>query len=381
MEGTSRSRPTDAAREVEVSVVVPVLNEEAHIRESASAMLAQAFDGEIEFLFVDGRSEDRTRAILEELAERDGRIRILDNPRSQTPSALNIGVRNARGEFIVRMDAHAYYRSDYVSSAIERLRRGDVDCVCGPQIPYGTGKWSRRVALALGSRLGTAGSPKWPSETDGGHAGSAPGERELGPDSGVFGGAWRRSTLEAHGGWNEGWPLNQDCELLARISAGGGRTVLLPELGARYVPRDSLRGLARQYWRYGQYREKTARAHPETMRPAHLLTPGLALTVAASVLSPRPLRRTARAALLLYAVTIVAVSAARCEASSRRGESAGSRSSAGWREVLPLPLVFAVMHLTWGFGYLLGCVRFGPPVAALMRALSAGLRSASRPQT
>ena len=375
MEGTTTSGATEAAHEVDVSVVVPVLNEEAHIKDSARRMLAQVFDGAIEFLFVDGRSEDGTRAILEGLAERDRRIRVLDNPQRQTPSALNIGMRNARGEFVVRMDAHTYYPSDYVARAIERLHRGDVACVCGPQIPYGTGKWSRRVALALGSRLGTAGSPKWPSESGGaddtgtsaGSAGSA-GERDLGPDSGVFGGAWRRATLLAHGGWDEGWPLNQDCELLARISAAGGRTVMLPELGARYVPRDSLRALARQYWRYGQYREKTARVHPETMRPAHLLTPGLALVVLASAVAPRPLRGAARLALLLYAITVISV-------------SARSRREAGWGDAMSLPFVFAAMHLSWGFGYLVGCVRFGPPVQAVMRSLSRRPESVSRPRT
>jgi cellulose synthase/poly-beta-1,6-N-acetylglucosamine synthase-like glycosyltransferase len=279
---------------------------------------------------------------------------------------LNIGLRNARGEFVVRMDAHAYYPPDYVAKAIARLRRGEVACVCGPQIPYGTGKWSQRVALALGSRLGTAGSPKWPSE-DGGGRGSGAGERELGTDSGVFGGAWRRSTLEAHGGWNEGWPLNQDCELHARISAAGGRTVMLSELGARYVPRDSLTALARQYWRYGQYREKTARAHSETLRPAHLLTPALALTVVASMLSPRSVRRVARAGLLLYAASVGVV-------------SARTQRSAGLRTALSLPLVFAVMHLSWGFGYLLGCARFGPPLAGLIRVLRLASRSASRPR-
>ena len=358
---------TEAAHEVDVSVVVPVLNEEAHIRESASAMLGQRFDGTIEFLFVDGRSDDRTRDILEELAQRDPRISVLDNPRRQTPSALNIGLQNARGEFVVRMDAHAYYPSDYVAKAIARLRRGDVACVCGPQIPYGTGRWSQRVALALGSRLGTAGSPKWPSEERRGGAGSVAGERELDTDSGVFGGAWRRSTLEAHRGWNEGWPLNQDCELHARISAAGGRTVMLSELGARYVPRDSLTGLARQYWRYGQYREKTARAHPDTLRPAHLLTPALALTVVASVLAPRSLRRVAGAGLLLYVATVGVV-------------SARSRRSAGGHAASALPIVFAVMHLSWGFGYLIGCARFGPPVAALIRMLRPGVGFASRPR-
>src|ERR1700704_456922 len=93
-------------QKVDASVLVPVLNEEEHIREAVDAMRAQDFDGTIEFLFMDGGSTDRTRAVLEELATSDARIRVLDNPGRTTPHALNVGLSAARGEFVVRMDAH-----------------------------------------------------------------------------------------------------------------------------------------------------------------------------------------------------------------------------------------------------------------------------------
>jgi succinoglycan biosynthesis protein ExoA len=83
-----------------------VRNEEEYIRNAARAMQAQDFDGSLEFLFIDGRSEDQTVAILEQLAADDPRVRILDNPARITPVALNIGLRAARGEVIARMDAH-----------------------------------------------------------------------------------------------------------------------------------------------------------------------------------------------------------------------------------------------------------------------------------
>ena len=77
---------------VDVSVLTPVLNEEEHIREAAAKMLSQRFNGTIEFIFIDGASEDRTVEILRELARSDSRVRILDNPRRSTPSSLNIGL-------------------------------------------------------------------------------------------------------------------------------------------------------------------------------------------------------------------------------------------------------------------------------------------------
>jgi glycosyltransferase involved in cell wall biosynthesis len=333
---------------VDASVLIPVLNEERYIRETVAAMQAQRFDGSVEFLFMDGRSEDRTKAILEELAREDSRIRVFDNPGRTSTAGLNVGLRNARGDYVVRMDAHTFYPEDYIARGVERLRRGDVVWVAGPQVPYGVGKWSRRVALALGSWLGTGGSARWGGDGDG----SQPAEREL--DTGVFAGLWRRATVEEHGGWDEGWPINQDSELAARILRSGGKIISIPELAARYVPRDSLRGLARQYWRYGNYRAKTAARHPESLDARHLFAPVLALATVGAVAAPGSVRIVARAALAAYAVALAATSA-RTAREARAGDAAA------------LPVVFCVMHGAWGFGFLAGSLRFGPPVQALTR--------------
>src|SRR3954463_4661516 len=268
--------------QIDASVLVPVLNEEAHLRDAVEAMRAQEFDGTIEFLFMDGGSTDGSRAVLEELAREDARIRVFDNPGRKTPHALNVGLAAARGSYVVRMDAHTFYPQRYIAAGVERLERGDVDWVAGPAIPRGTGRWSKRVALALNSGLTTVGSRKWRASPNG--SGSA-GEVEL--DTGVFAGVWRRSTLDRYGGWDTGWPINQDSELAARVLADGGRIVLLPEMGAEYVPRDNLKGLARQYWRDGIYRGKRSRYHANSLRRSQLVAPGLALAVLAGPRGPR----------------------------------------------------------------------------------------------
>src|SRR3954462_3249255 len=333
---------------VDASVLVPVLNEEQHIRDTVDAMRAQEFDGTIELLLMDGGSSDNTRAELEQLAASDPRIRVFDNPGRTTPHALNVGLAAARGEYIVRMDAHAFYPQRYIAAGVERLARGDVDWVAGPAIPRGTGRWSKRVALALNSGLTTVGSRKWRAVRDGG------GGDEVELDTGVFAGVWRRETLDRYGGWDTGWPINQDSELAARVLADGGRIVLLPEMGAEYVPRDNLKGLARQYWRYGIYRGKTSRYHANSLRRSQLVAPGLALAVLAALGGPHVLRVPARLAVASYAASLTAVSV--------RVASPGEE-----RDAAALPLVFAIMHLTWGFGFLWSVVRFGPPLAALAR--------------
>jgi succinoglycan biosynthesis protein ExoA len=328
------------AEAVDVSVLIPVRNEAAVLREVADAMRAQHFDGSFELLFVDGRSDDGSRAILEQLAAEDRRVRVLDNPARRTPQALNLALRAARGRVIARMDAHTRYPAGYLAAGVERLDRGGADWVSGPQLARGDGRWSRRVALALSTRLGTGGA-------DFRHGADA----EFEVDSG-FTGMWLRETLERHGGWDEEWLNDQDFELAARIRQAGGRIVCVPAMAAEYIPRDSLRRLAEQYHRYGFYRVKTSLRHPGSLRRSHVLAPGLVLTAAAASAAPRPLRRAARAGLAAYAAAVLATSA-------RELRSAPATDAAA------LPLVFATMHLAWGVGFLRGCATLGVPWRAL----------------
>src|SRR3954454_4862298 len=325
-------------RQVLVNTLTPVLNEARLRGETVATLQAQDIEGEAEFLFMDGRSTDRTKEILRELSADDPRIRVLDNPARHTASGLNIGLRAARGEYVARVDAHTRYPAHYLSKGIERLRQGGADWVSGPQVPVPAGGWSGDVTLALSTPLATGRSNRWDSDV----AQHGGGEVELG--TGVFTGIWRRETLDALGGWDEGWPINQDSEMAARVLERGGRIVSLPELGAQYSPRHSLRALARQYWRYGMYRAKTSLRHPSVVRPTHVAVPALVCAAAGAVVAPRPLRVPARAVLGLYVAGLAAQTA---QLAPERGT-----------EVLRLPVVLVTMHGSWGAGYLTGLLRF-----------------------
>jgi GT2 family glycosyltransferase len=328
---------------VDVSVLIPVLNEEQHLRQAARAMLGQEFGGNIEFLFLDGGSSDATPKILADLAASDARVRVLNNPARRTPQALNIGLGHAKGEFIARMDAHTMYPPRYLLTGVERLRRGDIASVSGPQIAVGASPGSRRVALALRTRLGTGGAG-FRSEL----------EREVEIDTG-FTGMWRRATLEQHGGWDEEFVNDQDMELAARIRQAGGRIVCVPDMAASYIPRDTLLALARQYLRYGRYRVKTTHRHPQSLRRSQLLPPALAATALAVVAAPsRTVRRAARIGLAAYSATLL-------------GSSARAACGEGASESAALPFVWVTMHLSYGLGFLLGCAEFGLPLEAIMR--------------
>jgi succinoglycan biosynthesis protein ExoA len=338
---------------VDITVLTPVLNEERHLPYVVSRMQSQTFEGTIEFLFVDGGSTDRSRDLLTECAATDPRFRLLDNPARRTPQALNIGLAAARGEFTARMDAHTHYPVDYLQRGVDRLRRGDVVSVSGPQLAVGQGRWSRRVALALNTPLGVGGA-SFRRRADG----------EIEVDSG-FTGMWRTDVLRRHGGWDERWLNDQDTELAARLRADGGRIVCLPQMAASYVPRDDLPSLAKQYWRYGAYRVKTSHRHPSTLRRSQLLPPGLALVSVAALVAPHRVRTAARAGLGAYAAALSTTSA---------------RASRGapLRDAAALPAVYGVMHLAYGAGFLSSCLADGVPSRAL-GALLKRKRIAQRP--
>lgn len=344
----SDGAPTEPGS-VAVSVLVPVLNEGGGIRDIVTAMQGQRYQhGELEFIFADGCSRDDTRAQLEVLAREDPRIRVLDNPERGTASGLNVCLRAARGEYVARMDAHTVYPPDYLALGVARLQPRDVAWVAGPQVPTGSGPVGRTVAAVLQTWLGRGGSRKWePANADG-----TGDEYEL--DTGVFCGVWRRSDLLAIGGFDEGWPRNQDSELAARFLRAGGRIVCLPAMGASYRPRESLTSLWRQYRGYGSYRAKTARRHPTSLRRSAVLPPLLVLDLLAAGAAPYAARRAARAGLASYAGALLVA----MMQLALRGR---------WREAVLLIVVLPTMHLAHGVGFLEGSLRWGVPWAALLR--------------
>lgn len=339
-----------------VSVVVPVLNEAVAFDASIGSILSQDYAGEIEFLFVDGGSTDGTRERLGALAAADPRVRVVDNPRPGIPVSLNLGLRAARKELLVRMDAHSEYASDYVRRGADLIAAGRAEWVAGPAYARGDGDWSRWVAAALASRMGVGGADFRRSA------------EEVYTDT-AFGGAIARRDLLRLGGWDESWVVNEDAELAARARLAGLRILLAPALAAYYIPRDDPRELARQYWRYGLWRAKTSVRHPDSMRPSHVLPPAVAVAAVLAAL-PGPQRKPALAAVVVY---LVAIAAESLRLASGRPVGAAK-----------LAVIFPVMHLAWGSGVIAGFIRFGSPLPAL-RAVAAtvaarvGRRSSADP--
>ncbi len=259
---------------VRVSVVIPCLNEERYIGRTVESILAGSFDpDQMEVLVVDGRSTDKSRAVVEEIARRDPRVHLLDNPLALTPSALNIGIRAARGEIIIRVDSHSEYPPNYVEVLVRTLESTGADMV---------GAWVENVfsekdsltyqamAIATGSSFGTGARFRY--------------RRESGPVDAVVFGCWRRELFDRVGMFDERLVRNQDNEHSSRIRRAGGRLYQTVDATIRYHSRSSLPKLWAKSAATGMWNAFTERLHPYTFRWRHFL-PGVFFVGAITALS------------------------------------------------------------------------------------------------
>ncbi|MEZ4368703.1 MAG: glycosyltransferase family 2 protein [Kofleriaceae bacterium] len=315
-----------------VSIVMPAFNEEAYIEACIRSVQAQDYPRDkLEILVADGRSTDRTRALLDELAAADPRIRTIDNPDRLQAPGLNRLVVESTGDVIVRMDVHCEYAPSYVRRCVEALERTGADNVGGAQRARAKTHFQRALCAALDSPLGVGGA-RYRSATAEGFVDT------------VFLGAFRRRVFETVGLWDPGAITNEDAELNQRILAAGGKVYLSPQIEVHYYPRASLRALAQQYFRYGRGRARTVLKHRElpTVRP--LIPFALVTGAAAMVLTPPawPLVPPAVAGYLL-ATGVEAIRVGR---------------RAGLAAIPTVWTIFPVLHAAHGAGFAAGLVRY-----------------------
>ncbi|HXG24696.1 MAG TPA: glycosyltransferase family 2 protein, partial [Chthonomonadales bacterium] len=196
--------------EPRTSLILPCRNEAGHIEACLRSVLAfEPPPGGFEVIVVDGMSEDGTREIVEQLAAEDPRLRLLDNPERITPCALNRGIGAARGEIIVRIDAHTEYAADYLCKCLEVLSETGADNVGGPWVARGRTYLQRAIAAAFQSPFAVGGAR--------GHKANYEG-----PVDTVYLGCWPRTVLEQIGLFDEELARNQDDELNFRLIRAGG---------------------------------------------------------------------------------------------------------------------------------------------------------------
>lgn len=332
-----------------VSIVIPCFNEERFIFKVLENLAGQYQPGRSEIVVADGRSTDGTRERIAEFkrAYPNLPVRLVDNPARNIPAGVNLAIEAARGDVIVRMDAHSIPSSNYVRRCVEQLDgagagtgKEEVAVVGMPWRvhPGAETRAARAIALAIAHPFGIGDAKYRASER-------AAVEEFV--DTVPFG-VFRKSLWREVGGFNEELLANEDYDFFYRVRARGGRILLDNSGHSLYFARPTVKELARQYSRYGIWKARMLRLQPRSVRWRHLVAPAFVAGVALTAIAGfwwRPAWW-----LLLSAVVPYALLSLYCAFRlARRGRDLG---------LLPfVAIIFPVLHVSWGGSFLLGLIR------------------------
>ena len=243
---------------ITVSVIVPVLNEEKHINALLSSLVSQSYPvNDMEWILIDGGSSDGTLDIIREYADRYPLI-LLESDSKGTPHSLNMGIRNSKGRYIVRLDAHTIYPPDYIERCVWYLDNTEADNVGGRVETVAEGFTGSAIAKMLSSRFGVGGS-EFRTSGRSGYVDTVP-----------FG-AFRREIFDRVGLFDETLLRSEDNDLNSRIRRSGGKVFMADDIVSEYRCRDTVGGVLRYGMQNGNALFRTIRNNPHAMSIRHFI--------------------------------------------------------------------------------------------------------------
>ena len=307
---------------IEVSIIIPCRNEEKYIGKCLDSIINQDFPKEnLEVLVIDGMSEDKTKEIIEKYANQYSFIKLLENSKKFTPFGLNIGVKEAKGEIILRMDAHASYEKDYISKCLKYLKEYNADNVGGilKTLPAENTISAEAIALSLSHPFGVGTSyfrlgAKEPREVDT-----------------VFGGCYKREVFEKIGLFNENLKRSQDIEFNLRLKRTGGKILLVPDIISYYYPKSNLEDFFLHNFEDGTWAVLPLKFVKTPLKLRHYIPLIFVLTLPLSIWPYIPIS-------LFFSAQI-----AFCEKDPRL--------------FFVMPLIFATRHFGYGLGSIFGLIK------------------------
>ena len=225
-----------------LTIICPIYNEEKYIARCIESIMAQDYPkDDLEVLFVDGMSTDRTREIIASYLPQCPYLRVLENPQKIVPYAMNKGISEAKGDVIMRMDAHTFYEPNYCSAIVKRLKELDADnvgCVCKTDVLNKTPK-TLAICEVLSNKFGVGNST------------FRTGIESVKEVDTVPFGCWPKRVFEKYGRFDVRLVRNQDIEFSKRIINGGGKIYIIPDTFCTYLARETFRRLAKNNYNNG----------------------------------------------------------------------------------------------------------------------------------
>jgi hypothetical protein len=324
-----------------VSYVMPVLNEAGYVESAIRSVLEQDYSGPVEVVLALGPSHDGTRAIVERMAAADARIRLIENPGMDIPIGLNLAIKAAKYPDIIRVDAHTELAPGYTTRGVDDLERTGAASVGGIMVATGAPGFQAAVARAYNSRFGLGG---------GAYHGSA---AVAGPAESAYLGVMRADALAEVGYFDETLRRGEDWELNYRFRQAGRIVWLDPELRVKYWPRSTPAKLARQFFATGVWRAELVR-RLGARNPLRFFAPPLLVIATVLSIIAIPLHATG----VLHGIVgwIVALVYLGPVLYAGLLIVAAVTGSGSFADRLRFMAVIAIMHFSWGTGFLRGVI-------------------------
>ncbi|MCQ2342198.1 MAG: glycosyltransferase family 2 protein [Paludibacteraceae bacterium] len=243
-----------------VSIICPCYNEKLYIQDCINSIARQDYDlSQVEVLIIDGMSTDGTREIIRQMQQTYSWLHLIDNPRHIASTAMNIGLKQAQGEYIVRIDTHAVYPVSYISTLLHHLitlpNAQNVGAVCRT-LPANDTPIAQAIALTISHKFGVGNSL------------FRVGVHQITETDTVPFGCWHKQWVNDLGGFDEELIRNQDDEFNARTIERGGKIYLIPNLSVDYYARPTLNKTWQMFYQYGLFKPLVnhKRNHPATLR-------------------------------------------------------------------------------------------------------------------
>ena len=317
-----------------LSVIVPIYQEEKYIAKCIDSMLNQDYPkDDLELILVDGMSKDRTREIVAAYTAKYPFIRMIDNPERIAPCAMNRGIKEAKGDVIIRLDAHVYYPNNYFSLLVEKLNElpgaENVGALCNT-LPVNDSITAQSIAAVLSSSFGMGNS----------HF-RVGADKEMEVDTVPFG-CFHRSIFDKVGLYDEELVRNQDDELNARIIKAGGKIYLIPQLVCEYYARDTAKKVYKMFYQYGVFKPLVNKklGSPATVRQFFPLFFVLGLLVGPVVCLFLPVLWWAYFAVIMLWFILAT--------------SFSLKDSKNLKRILTQNWIYFIVHFGYGWGYIVG---------------------------
>lgn len=322
-----------------VSVVIPTLNEEYFIERCLDSVRQQSFPfEEMDLMVVDGGSTDRTCEIVREYSLKHPNVRLLHNPQKIQSAAFNIGYAQSSTPILIRLDAHALYDKEYIDRCVKIINtNGEVANVGGVCLirPQHNGTVAMANALLNQSRFGIGGA----SFRVGGHEGYV--------DTVPFG-AFPRWIIDKIGGMREDLPRGEDNEYNYRIRSAGYKVYFDPQIKADYFARDSIVSSARQMYQNGYSIAKLIHINPCIISLRHVVP--FMFVSCLIILSLLSFITVYALYLLCFSLSIYAIGAIMASTAIARNN--------GIKYLFIMPILFFVIHLSYGWGTIMGLIYY-----------------------